>query len=42
MSQQLREISESELFSDSDFEEIFESLLPEAVDWMAKMVLLKI
>ena len=39
---QLQEISESELFSDSDFEEVSESLLPEVVDWMARMILLKI
>ena len=37
----LRKFSDSELFSDWDFEEIYESLLSEAVDWMAMMVLLE-
>jgi len=27
-----------ELFSDWDSEEVFESLLPEAVDWVVRMV----
>jgi len=30
------------MLSDSVFEEVFKSLLPEVVDWMARIVLLKI
>ena len=39
---QPRENSKSELLLDSDFEEVSGSLLPEVVDWIARMVLLKI
>ena len=38
---QLQELSESELF-DSDFEEVYESLLLEAADWMVRVIMLKI
>jgi len=34
--------SVSELFFDWDFEEVSESLLSEVVDWIVRMVLLKI
>jgi len=39
---QLQKFSGFELFSDWDSKEVSESLLLESVDWMARMVLLKI